>query len=111
MNESALTKSSRQRRLISLLWRLPAVAIAPFVIVSAYLSCIVWLYHGSGNHSATPAFVIGIALGSLFVLSLPVHWSIRIICLLFYVPLVFAALIPYSLWFIGVVFHGMVAGG
>jgi hypothetical protein len=63
------------------------------------------------NHSEDPAFFIGIGVGSLFVLSLPVHWSMRIICLLFYIPLVFATLIPYSLWFIAVVFHGMVAGG
>jgi len=96
---------------IKLLWRLPAAALAPFVIVSVYLLVSGWLYRGSGNHSMTPAVVIGIGLGSWFVLSLPAHWSIRIICLLFYVPLVFAALIPYSLWFIAVVFHGMVAGG
>ena len=103
------TKSSSTK--IKLLWRLPAVVLAPFVIVSADLLCSGWLYHGSGNHSEDPAFFIGIGIGCLIVLSLPLHWSIRILCLPLYIPLVFAALIPYSLWFIAIVFHGMVAGG
>jgi hypothetical protein len=105
------TRTKNTSTKISLLWRLPAAALAPFVILSADLLWSGWLYHGSGNHGMDPAIFIGIGVGSLFVLSLPVHWSIRILCLLFYVPLVFAALIPYSLWFIAVVFHGMVAVG
>lgn len=97
--------------LMRLLWRLLAAAFAPAVIVSVYLLYAGWMYHGSGNHSAAPAFVIGIGLGGCIVLSLPLHWSIRTVCLLLYIPLMWAALIPYSLWFIGIVFHGMVAGG
>ena len=94
-----------------LFWCLFAAVLAPLAIVTADLLRTGWLYHGSGNHTTESAFIIGISLGSWFVLKLPLHWNIRIICLLLYIPLAWIALIPYSLWFIAVVFHGMAAGG
>lgn len=92
-------------------WRLFAAVLAPIVIVSADLLRINWLYHGSGSHSTTMSFIIGIAAGGWFVLTLPIWRIARVACLLLYIPLAWALLIPYSLWFIAVVFHGMVSGG
>jgi hypothetical protein len=101
------TESSRP----SFLWRLFAAVLAPVVIVSADLLRAQWLYHGSGSHNTAPSFIIGIAVGGWFVLTLPIWRAARIVCLLLYIPLTWALLIPYSLWFIAVFFHGMVSGG
>jgi hypothetical protein len=102
-----LIKSNGRR----ILWRLLAAVLSPVVIVSAYFLCSGWLYHGSGNHNTAPAFILAIAVGGWFVFTLPFWWVFRILCLLIYIPLTWALLIPYSLWFIAVVFHAMVSGG
>jgi hypothetical protein len=104
-------KTSHRSRSLNILWHLLAAALGPFVVDSAYLLCTGWLYHGSGNHSGAPAFIIGIALGGYFILTLPLHWSVRIIFLVIYIPLTWAALIPFSLWLVAIVFHAMPTGG
>jgi hypothetical protein len=90
---------------------LVAAVLAPVVVVSGYMLCIHLFSHESSHHSLTPAFVVGIALGGWFVLMLPVRRIVRVLCLLVYVPLTWVLLIPYSLWFIAVAFHGMISGG
>jgi hypothetical protein len=91
------------------LWRLLAAVSTPFVVVSAYLLCIGWLYRGSGHHGTTLVFCIAIACGSWFVLTLPLRRVYRILLLLIYFPLTWALLVPYSLLFIAVVFHAGIA--
>jgi hypothetical protein len=87
-------------------WRFLGVALAPIIVMSACLLFTGWRNHGANQLNTSVAFLLAIAAGECFVLTLPIRWSYRIICLFIYVPVAWALLFFYALFFIFVVFRG-----
>lgn len=98
------TKSSKQSVALCLV----AAVLAPIAVISLFWSYVGSTYHASDAHaasSATPAFLVAIACGGFFLCRLPIRWAFRLLCLLIYIPVAYAALFFYTLYFLAVVFH------
>ena len=84
-------------------WRFLGMALAPILVMSA---CLLFTGWRNGQHDTGLAFLAAIAAGECFVLMLPIRWGYRLICLFIYVPVAWALLFFYCLFFIFLVFRG-----
>ena len=93
---------TRQRRFG---WRLFGAAIAPFVVISAYLIFTHWSSYRFAAFGDYVCLTFSVLAGAVFVVMLPIRPLHRTLSLLVYVPLLATVLFFYTFWFIALVFH------
>jgi hypothetical protein len=105
-----LVRSSTLPKLIGIVVRLFAAIVTPFVIVSLYLLFTGFLFHGRpvSAYATDVAFAVSIMVGCLFLLTIPLPLFFRLCCLPIYAVVIWVMLVPYTLLFIGVVFHAII---
>ena len=86
-------------------WKLTAAALSPFVLASAYLFFSRWPSYRFTALSDYVGLGLPVLVGAAFVAMLPFPKGLRILFVIFYVPVVAALLFFYTFWFIAVVFH------
>src|SRR6266567_1760528 len=86
-------------------WRLVGAALAPFVVVSAYLIFTRWSSYRSTAFGDYVCLTFSVVAGAVFVVMFPIRPLHRALSLLVYIPLLATVLFLYTFWFIALVFH------
>lgn len=84
--------------------RAAAAIVVPFVIMSAYLLLSRWPSRWFTGASDLAAFAVSLLAGGLFIATMPIGRAVRVLLLLFYLPMFWFLLFMYGLQFVSVVF-------
>ncbi len=84
--------------------RTTAAGVLPFAVLSAYLVFSRWPSRWFTGLSDFAAGAVAVLLGSAFIATLPTSREVRVLLLLFYVPILCVLLFFYGLEFVGMVF-------
>jgi hypothetical protein len=86
-------------------WRLIAAAIAPFAAASVYLFLTRWPSYRFTAFSDYAGVAVSVLIGAVFIATLPIRASYRVVSLLVYLPVIGALMFFFAFWFIAVVFR------
>jgi hypothetical protein len=87
-----------------IVWRSVAAAALPFVVLSGYLFFSRWPSRWFTTASDYAGLAVSVAAGVMFIATLPIRPSLRILSSAIYVPALCVVLFLYCFWFVGVVF-------
>src|SRR5262245_62064966 len=87
-------------------WPYVGAVLAPNIVMSLLLVFAPWGKRGGPNHDTGIGFLLSIAAGEIFVLFLPIKWTHKIITFLVYLPVAWALLFFYALFFIALFLPG-----
>ena len=82
-----------------------AAALAPFATASVYLFLTRWPSYRFTTFSDCVGLAVSVLAGAVFIATLPIRTSCRVVSLLVYLPVIGALLLVFTFWFIAVVFH------
>ena len=82
-----------------------AAALAPFAAASVYLFLTRWSSYRFTTFSDYAGLAGSVLVGAVFIATLPIRASYRVVSLLIYLPAIGALLFFFTFWFIAVVFH------